>query len=456
MHEVVVIGSGPVGATAALNLLLKGKKVLMLDIGDLSKDVSTYTHVTERLNLKLAMGETQPYDFNEFNILLGEPRKWFTSKSKGGHSLVWGATWNTNISEADTEWKDALASSTALLAHHFTDFNTLKNASTATCSCFDNILEIGKEHFQTSDFEVQKSQLAVNVTTCNLSGQCHSFCQSGSIWTSLELLKKCEQFPDFTYKRNAYVNSIVQGKNSVAIHTLNESFLAENLFLAAGPVGNALILLRSKLVDEIRLSDTQMITIPILSFSRKNKHSGKFGLAGMTINGKSLRGHSFHVQIYSHPETFQDRILNILPRPIRKFSRYLLKILMHRLFVAIVYLDSAISGELILEMKNTPVYSKLGFIRNSPEVREIRKILSRNLFKLRLVPLWNFEQVADVGESYHVGATKSFAISKYGEVDGLNRISILGSLSLHELKPGPITSLAMAQALLSTNRPQFG
>ena len=452
MYEVVVIGSGPVGATAALNLLRQGKKVLMLDIGDISKNISPSYEEAKRRNLKLPESKTQPYDFNEFNVLLGDPRNWFTSKSKGGHSLVWGATWDTYTSETEAEWKDALTSATALLGHHFTDFNYVENASTASCICFDEVLKIGKELFQTSDFEVQKSQLAINATTCNLSGQCHSFCKSNSIWTSLELLKRCEQFPNYTYKGNAYVESIESHENSVVINTLNNSFLAKSLFLAAGPVGNALILLRSKLVDEIRLSDTQMITIPVLSFSRKNEHSGKFGLAGLTINGKSLKGHSFHAQIYAHPETFQDRILTILPRPLRKLSGYLLKVVWPRLFVAIVYLDSTISGEIVLRMKNTPTYSKLGFVRNSPDARAIKRILSRKLFKLKLITLWGFEKIADVGESYHVGAAKSLTISRYGEVPGLDRIRILGSFSFPGIEPGPITSLAMAQALLSTNR----
>jgi hypothetical protein len=410
MQSVVVIGSGPVGATAALNLLRQGKKVLMLDIGDISKDVSASYEEAKRLNLKLIGSKNQPYDFNEFNVLLGESRKWFTSKSKGGHSLVWGATWDSNISETDLEWKDALAKSKALLMNHFTDFNSIAADLKGSCICFDDILRLANDHFQTTDFEVRRSQLAVNQAACDLTGECHSGCKSNSIWSSLELLVQCEEFSDFTYKGNVFVNSVTVNKNGVIINGASDTFLAEELFLAAGPVGNALILLRSGFVDEIKLKDTQMLTIPVLGFYKKSRHLGKFGLAGLTINGKSPKGRLFHVQLYAHPETFQDRILNILPRPLRKLFGSMLKVIMPRLFIAIIYLDSAISGEIILKMKDTPVYSKVDFVQNSSDVKEIKRLLSKKLFKLQLIPAWNFEKIADVGESYHVGATESLSI----------------------------------------------
>jgi hypothetical protein len=136
---------------------------------------------------------------------------------------------------------------------------------------------------------------------------------------------------------------------------------------------------------------------------------------------------------------------------LRRLSRIALRVLIPRLFIAIVYLDSAISGKLILRMEDTPTFSKLNFNQDSDDVIEIQRILSRKFRKLSLIPLWAFGKISEVGESYHVGATKSIRISRYGEIDGIQRIKILGSLSLSEIKPGPITSHSMAQALLATN-----
>jgi hypothetical protein len=450
MIPEIVIGSGPVGATAALNLLQQGKEVLMLDIGERNNETPEALTKAKKLNLKLISNSSQTYDFNQFNIILGEKRNWFTSKTMGGHSLVWGATWKSTLPNAKPEWEEAIRKATVMLGNYYTNFNDKNTSPKMMCTCFDRFLKKNLNRKSDSIFQITKSQIAVNSNTCDFTGTCHSFCEASSIWSSLELLKMCEKYPKFIYQDASFVNSFEIQSGCIKAQTTKGEVTGENLYLAAGPIGNALILLRSKVTDEIRLHDTQMITVPMISFFRKKSHAGKFALAGLTIDGKDFVGNNYHIQIYAHPDTFQDRIIATFPKIFRLFAVNILKFIQSRLFIAIVYFDANLSGELILQMKEVPMFSKISFNRNSEGVKSIKKTISKELIKLGIVPIWLLEKVAGVGDSYHVGATESLPISRNGEIVGLSRIKVLGSLALQEVEPGPVTSMSMAQAILST------
>ena len=453
MSSIIIIGSGPAACAATLTLLELGWSVKILDIGDTwSKEDNALTPATSKL--KLANASSFPYDLNEYLVLNGPNKDWYPSKSRGGMSTVWGATWGSSIPSTDPTWAIAEIALKKIMSG-FIDFgvNPLMLPHENYCSCFDQIINTyERKEFTGNFFVLSRSTMAINKELCTLSGDCHTKCTKNAIWSSEKILEECGRYPNFEYVNKVFVRSIESQGGSIRLLTNCGNFQTKRLLLGAGPIGNSALLLKSRITEEITIQDTQIITFPLISFRKKQKHDGAFGLSGLTINAKTLSDKRYHVQLYAHPETFMTRIINSLPFFLRKFSKTPLKLLESRLFIGIMYLDSSISGEIILKQEGDIKYEIGKFERKSPYFREIRHSLLHNSLKLKIVPIWFAAKIGGVGDSYHIGSTTSLNVDSFGNLKSNPNIGILGSLTLASLEPGPITHVSMVQAIrLSQN-----
>lgn len=450
MKHVVIVGSGPSGAVAAVTLLEAGWKVTILDIGSLQNKINDPA-ITEQNVLALVKkfdNQNFPYDIDQHLLLSGPSKNWYTSKTNGGFSLVWGATWRPVEDLGDELWNSARSKVEELMDGYISGPELNEGNRKHSCSCFDGILERFKfaDHKMKNNLKVDLSTMAVNSAKCNFSGMCHHKCGSDAIWTSLNFLKICEENPNFNYVPNTFIQEVIQIDQKVRFNTKNGSFESDFGLLAAGPVGNAAILLKSNFCEEILLKDTHMLTVPFLSLRRKEKHKGKFGLAGLVVDGE-VSNLKFHLQLYGHPETFEGRILEALPKLLKPIWKFLFKIIQARLFIGILYLDSTVSGLIKLRLGEQIEHDYVKNKNYSTGLKTIKGKVTNLFFGLQVYPLWGAAKSAGIGDSYHVGSATGVELDEFGRLRNSTRIGVLGSFALPNIDPGPITYLSMTQAV---------
>ena len=111
--KFAVIGSGPCGSLAALLLLQAGHQVELFDVdSDDSLDPDGLTS-----KLKLVGSSSAPYDIQQILQVTksGAAYGIYRSKSMGGFSNVWGATWGAQPSLEGFDWLEHHGSVTQLL-----------------------------------------------------------------------------------------------------------------------------------------------------------------------------------------------------------------------------------------------------------------------------------------------------------------------------------------------------
>ena len=454
MKKITVVGSGPTGALAALRLLRANWDVTMLDIGSATETLKSSQYLQGN-SIKEVNGLNFPYDINQYLKMSGPKRNWYSSKAKGGFSIVWGATWKEPEKSTENDSSQIYSELVKEMDGFVTSFSFLEPNSyqSFACTCFDNMerdyLRQGPEFKK--DVKFEKSKMAVKLSKCDFSGRCHVKCSSNAIWSSLNILQKCEAFSNFSYIDNVFVDRFEIIDDLIQVTTSQRVFKTNYLLLGAGPIGNSAILLNSNEANKIDILDTQMITIPLFSMRKKNPHVGSFGLSGGFIDGVD-NGKRFSIQLYSHPETFLNRISDAIPSIFRSVILPLMKLMLPHLYIAIIYLDSSVSGKIILEKGSALSYRYMNFDSKSKEFTGIRKAINKIFFGLRIFPAWTFAKFANVGDSYHIGAGSGFEANNYGQLKSNPKVGILGSLALESIEPGPITSLSMMQAIKLVNR----
>lgn len=464
MQEAIcVIGSGPVGTVAALKLLEAGFKVTMVDIGakfgDLEPERSMEAKLINRFRLKTFWGSAFSYDLNEFNQLVEENyiRSWFTSKGYAGFSKIWGATWPDlygsgltsqveGLNELNNLYKIGINASSKNLEDLF-----VKNS----CECFHKILQriqyASNKNKSNISIDVNFSNLVVNYESCTFCGLCQKGCPENAIWNSEELLMKCKEFDDFEYINALFVKRFEEVSSKVRIYCDDLEMEFDNLFIGAGPVSTSILFLKSdSRLNSVELKDNQMAIIPFLSFKRNRSHLGAFSLSGLQMNLKSNSSQYAHLQLYTHTQSYLDRIL-LGRNPILRalLRRILIKIQGH-LYVGLMYLPAEISDSLKLELvAGIPITSSIA--SHAGKRNYILQILRGFHQKTGLFPIFPLIEIKEVGASYHLGSAKGLDLDEFGKSSNHQKVRAIGSIALQNIEPGPITAIAMAQAITSVN-----
>ena len=439
-EKITIVGSGPVGLVAALDLLRRGKKVEVLDIG-----IESETVIDKEIEKKYKkyLGSIHPYDNNEYlKFEFNQKNEGLTSKSKFGFSIVWGAVWrkDTDMSPIIRELDEIVLEG---LIHEVPNSNRFRVGQAAICSCISI-----SENTMENEIKYEIPILAISEEECVWSGKCQNGCSFGAIWTSEILLKACITYKSFEYKSSVFVEKFKSDVSGIFLTTNIGILQTDKLILATGPVGNVSILLRSKILNEMHLKDTQAVFNLYFCTNKLIKHKKQFGLSTLSST-LTLEDYKIYTQFYPHIENSIERINDSTPRLVRPIAGLIIRMLKNRMIIGLTLLDPSMSGSLKFSIDSDKIYCET---RKNPRqknfLKSYRKQLNQNVKLSGLYQIPAVQKLTKVGESYHLGAAYPRVWNEYGQLLGDKRIGLAGAAGLEVLEPGPITVHAMAQGLI--------
>jgi hypothetical protein len=455
-----VIGAGPIGAIVALRALENGEDVILFDIGaDENRGVNSDLDANEskKFAVKTHNGLGFPYDFNQYLRITSTNfhRKWFTSKSKGGFSVVWGGTWGRFVSLKDQTWQSAYSFvETKVMTG---EYKSLLSAD-FYCECFVKMKESISRHsnfLNSNEIVTKLSPILSASSTKEISGFV--------TWDANILLRECMKFEGFHYKDSQFITTIESTQSIIRISNKEITQDLDQLILAAGPIGNSAILLRNGITPRsFVMSDTQMIYVPFLYRINKGVGFHQYPYSQISIDlGYGNAGRMSHIQLYGHLDLHLQRYL---PKslPIRNIMVIFFRFISRFLGVALIYMDPEDSDKISLEWgAEELLVRKIPNRYRSRAVKEIKMNFKIFASKTLLFPIWTFMKQTEVGESYHLGSVGNGVVDNFGRLLSDNRIGVAGSFALDRLESGPITMTAMAQGVRLVEKmfealPKFG
>lgn len=439
-----VIGSGPCGALVALLLLEAGFAVDLIDADNNQK----INDPDLKSRLKLIDGDSSPYDINQILEIEvdGKPSTFYRSKVKAGFSKVWGATWNSPLVSLDDSWIKNYSKVDEIVSRNLFGYPVnLDDDLALACGC--DCLSFLKNYKVSGNEVLQISDLAVRNLSCGCVASGKSICPHGSVWNSTYLIRECEKFEKFTFRKGVDVTSLTFEKDGILINNPSDSLKYDSITLAAGPLGTAEILLSSfNAIKEIALNETRMGFIPFFRHKLNTGHVGAFAFSQFKFDLKDEKDLVVaHVQLYAHSELYAERIEGKFPTILVPFVRQLIKFLTPHMGIAIVYLNSNYSNSLKIEKFLGSRKLLVGSVDPIKNISKISKQFWGSFRKLGLFPLMPALSWAKPGESYHLGAEHEL-LDDFGFLKKDKRVSVAGTFALPVILPGPVTHAAMAQS----------
>lgn len=435
-----VIGSGPCGTLAALQLLKEGHAVVMFEVN------SSETVRSEGLSnsLKMVGGSSAPYDIHQLlrithqNVELG----FYRSKMPGGFSNVWGATWGAQEGLKSDDWDRHHGVVTDLLVRD----GYLGDNSNQVCDCFSFIQDVNSSF--ASEPTLRKTLLALNSEICDCIPCGNSSCIHGSVWNSKSFLAQCLLFENFEYRTGRDVTRLEDTGGQLLVKGEGFSEEFKDVIIAAGTMGTVEILLNSDFgLQQITLQDTLMGFLPLLRFGVRKKHHGGFAFSQYSIDFKFGRKNlSAHTQLYADSEIYQDRIMGKLPAFLNPILKQLIQFVLPHIAIAIIYKDAAASPRVSISKLSVARELNVNFLKPASSTLGLRKQLWRIFRTLGFFPLLPLLAWSKPGESYHLGAMENTILDEFGTMKSISGLHVVGAITLPSVEPGPITHSAMAQS----------
>ena len=326
MANCIVIGSGPSGVSAAVALLGKDHRVVMLDAGlqleaeraraveDLiAAPPGTWDSVrlaplkegvevtSSGIPLKHLYGSDYPfrgtdafYDIEKRGVDVAP------SFALGGLSTVWGSGilpfcdadmegWPISAADLDEHYRsvfsfmpcaavrDDLERQFPLHVNQFADLRPSRQAE-----LFFRDTDRGRENLRRSGITVGRSRLAVYANgdnrwrkpPCVYCGLCLYGCPYGLIYNSAYTIAALSEHPDFTYRPDVIVERIEERAGQAIVHGRERTsrsdvrVTGDRVFLGAGVLPTTAILLRSlDIFDKpVEILDSMYFLLPLLRF----------------------------------------------------------------------------------------------------------------------------------------------------------------------------------------------
>ena len=411
MHfKNIIVGSGPASVSAASELLINNKKVLILDVGNEIEDekveiVKEYIENPDIAKFKnkvdLAKKKIKKYpdpnlkfpygsDFvfrvlKDENIEHSSKVNTLSSHAKGGLSNIWGTLsspfykkdidhWGISYEEFYKQKENVLniipISSSNDNLDEFFDTKIGSNHTFDVSLTSKEILKyLSKEQKKLNEngFFYGRSKFAVSNkyshknTNCKECGLCHYGCPYDCMFNAKHLLNNLifDYKENIDYKKNIFVVKFKKKNNIINLETKNtltgeiKFYTCENLFIGCGPILTASLILRSKILkdNKINIKESQRFYFPAfyLGNADNNLKELKNTLPELffEIYNEKISSKSIHLQFY----TFNDLMLKPFEKIFGRFTKFLIKLfpfVFNRLTVIVGYLHSDFSSELIL------------------------------------------------------------------------------------------------------------
>tara|TARA_B100000886_G_C20426230_1_gene494172 strand:- start:4939 stop:6363 length:1425 start_codon:yes stop_codon:yes gene_type:complete len=288
---------------------------------------------------------------------------------------------------------------------------------------------------------------------CSKCGSLEILCSVNSLWSTTKKLKELIDSNKIKYIPNHELVSFSETSDEIICRLkshkdVNIEKKFDYIFIGAGAFGTSKILLRSKVVKNVLIQNSDAVSLPFLKQSTMsiNRISHPLIFSNTEIEGKLLFS-----QIYFYSDNllkifFESKLINNAAN----ISPLILKNLFGGLRI---FIDPTISSKIKLKYSNGNISSE--FI--SQDKKLVNRVLSRYFKSLRrsgIYPINFLKKELLYGESYHFGSqfshSKTLDINNSninGNVNGLKRTFVVDSSVLPSVNTGPITYTVMANSL---------
>lgn len=450
--DFLVIGTGPAAVAATHGLLSLGRKVTVIDagLGDSSPSSAVEPSVRTRHHLKSYDGNFSDYALHPHSqerydgIALARPSNFF-----GGFSRVWGAT--AHGDECNFGWPSSAVPTPVDVRL----FNALMRVEPVSPSDFAVAARHQFETIESRDWTASGSYRALLVkeaipdaAPCSDDSQTtgrYDYWQAAPIfrrWVSQGMVRLFD---------GHFVTEIVPQHDRTLVATVDRVgngrvFEGRHIFLAAGPIGTAQILVRSRLLDRIKIYDTPTAFGGVAVF-RRGLEEPNPGLQYAQWCVRDQR-EGYFAQVYDPSVSNEPRIRGELRIP--KQFRFLSRTLATHLVPVVIYSSS--TRDEYLEISTGGSGTEVRAFR-SGEIRKrfgaaIRD-LSSSFRKAGYIAGRGFFRIGRVGAGFHLGASLPMGLSttELGSFGGLKRVHIVDSSVLPRLTAGPITSVVVLNSI---------
>lgn len=508
-HDVIIVGSGPAGVSAAFPLVKAGIKVLMLDVGKSSdnsmpKNVDYRSLRTDKKNSsdrsKLLTTDikspsspklrasTNQYIFSDYRDHYDIDTKNFVlsgSLAAGGLSNAWGAgvscfdetdlkKFPINASDLQTSYQDIakrigvsgtndddmsefygsdipLQSPIAISHNSKKLLNRYKKYSKAATL---NGISLGKSRIAVLTNDEGKRQ------SCHHCGLCIWGCAYDSIYSARFDLEALKKYPNFHYRNDLFVTKLESDDNNFyALHAENIKIRAKNVILACGTIGTTKLVLEAlKLYDH----EINLLTSPVAGFALCMPER-----IGSTIEDKIFAmGHlSFRIKNDHNTEDYgfgsifpagtipASELINHVPTSYSS-SRKIIRNLQPSMLLGNCFLSGDYSSNKIKLTQDNKLHISGSYSPDiSDRISEIRKKITRMMMSYGIFMMPGSFKLTKPGEDIHYAGTlpmqknpKAHELTKEGEVAGLPNVYVVDGSALTSLPAKPHSFTIMANA----------
>ena len=505
--------------TVASQLLKKGKTVHLIDIGNKiedsnknlgndflnNKNIYKFLNLLDKNkiiknnynnpNLKYPFGSDFVFRKNKYEKISTNTVDYIISNAQGGLSNIWATMVSPFKKEDINDWPISIDSYYKYLSS-IEDIMPISSSS-------DNLdefykIKIGEEH----DFPISKTgkifinkcnerkndfndkgiyfgraksaisnKYSIDGKGCQLYGLCHFGCPNNNMFNSKFLLDKLCQNKNFHYHEGLFAEKIFQDKDSnigriecrdIRNNEIN-TFNYNKIFLSLGPIGTAMLILRSKLIDSknVIFKESQRFYLPTflksLSINSYQVNKNTLSEISITILNELISNYSAHLQIYSFSEIMLRPLKNIFGNLIYKIPK-LLPFIFNNIYVILGYLHSKDSNQMKLEItkNNNGDYE---YLLSEIYIQDTKEIVNQyiDLLKREMNFIYINEKFLNngiTGSSYHYGGSfpmtldtsKQCASSIHGNLNHYKNIFITDQSVLPDMPGSPSTFNAMVNA----------
>lgn len=476
MIKVAIIGSGAAAAAAHMALRDSSNALKIVLVSAMITQKSNFHKKEDEIKLpasKVTRDNISPgvRPCVKSN-LAGEL---FGSTTHGGWTEYWGATmlpWHQNLLQnfhfSQGDLLDAygrILDYVPLMAEE-DDLTPLfpiygKNVSSKRRTALVDALR--SRNLSKIGFFAGNSRLAIRrestdiLKGCTHCGLCLHGCPGSNIWSAKHYFHEHSTSETI----NLLVEKIEIGKK-ISIHGYDEmqSYQIiegfDRVILAAGAISSSSILIKSKLVSEVRIKDSPMTLVPFFILRRRKKHDlERITLAEAFVVGNPdfARSEQFFMQCYDMNAYIVEKMRNF-NGTLKLLSNKALNSLLRMFSVAMIFQDSVLGGEVLVHQD---IDGKVLVDESKTRTKLSIKILKKSLFQLSkcgVIFLWPFRQFGETAQGFHFGHGSLLdrenlvvTISPTdGELSNCERVHVLDSLALPAIPCYPITYTVMANS----------
>ena len=487
--DVIIVGSGPAGVSAAFPLLQAGLRVLMVDGGKhstLSPPVDEYlfSRKMDAQQWKWMVGEnfhalknlaavspkfrapTNKYVFDDFehvNQVKSNDFSTFGSLATGGLSNAWGcgvaSLSEDEFSDFPFDFSDIKKSYEVVsrrigisgcqeddLSSYFgldqwiqppIKMDQLHN------HIYNRYAKLGNKG-KLSGFRIGRSCIAVlsedinERKLCDLSGNCLWGCHNKSLYSAADEIKHLNKYRNFTHKSGFIVDNVknindlwvVEGKNQVSSRCF--SITASRVLLAAGTIATtriALRVLKYKQPVPLLSSPTAAFLLWMPRFLGA-KRVPAFGLGQLSFTAKLRSGVSVFGSTFSTTGIPVSEFVRHLPLQ-HRFSIDFLRCLLSSCVVGNAFLPGHLSSSTAMLNNEGELIIQGGYKEQLPFLMgELESQIRKNFSSLGALLLPKSFTVGSPGGDVHYAGTLPMS----GSINNTNQTNALGELNgLHGL-----------------------